>query len=330
MSLFEVEAVMPSPRRPHCPLDDLSGPDLHAEFTHRAKAAASAAGKTTDEVLARLMRNFKLKTLKVADDHDLREAAREFQTWVANPAEYRTPAQRVRVPRPEGMAQLPLPRTTKKAAADLACSLCGEVVQRGAIIGRMKPPKSRDYVPMGWLCHHCLYTRRATPRRRDVLLRIFHHLFAATGVGVNAHEAQVLLDWIASDPQVTRCEAWLRDPLDTTVIRLRTSVEEEKWTTWMAVTSGITMLTALRDAPATEADTRLMNAILQHHEEWQTNPQNVDHRRYGTGIPYRHAVLTNTPSPTELSQRGGPFDLHQAPPPPMTEENDPPAEDTSL
>lgn len=64
MSLFEVEAVMPSPRRPHCPLEDLSGPALRAEFTIRAQAAAAAVGKSTDQALARLRRNFKLKSLR--------------------------------------------------------------------------------------------------------------------------------------------------------------------------------------------------------------------------------------------------------------------------
>jgi hypothetical protein len=315
MSLFEVEAVMPSPRRPHCPLNDLSGPALRAEFNNRAQAAATAVGKSTDEALARLRRNFKLKSLGEADEHDLREAAREFQSWVIKPAGYRTPAQRTRVERPPGMGQLPLPRTTKRAAADIACGLCTDVVASGGIIGRMKPPKDREYVQMGWLCHHCLYTRRATPRRRDVLVRVFHHLFAATGVGINAHEAQVLLDWVTSDPAVTRSEAWLRDPLDTTMIRLRTSIKEEKATTWLSANSGLTLVAALHEASATEADAGLLRAIIQHSEEWRTNPQNVDRRRYGSGIPFRRAVLASTSSPTELSRGGGPFDLHQAPPP---------------
>lgn len=60
------------------------------------------------------------------------------------------------------MGQLPLPRTTKRAAADIACGLCADVVASGSIIGRMKPPKDREYVQMGWLCHHCLYTRSWT------------------------------------------------------------------------------------------------------------------------------------------------------------------------
>lgn len=315
MSLFEVEAVMPSPRRPHCPLDGMSGTALRTEFTHRSNAAAAAVGKSSDETLARLMRNFKLKTLDEADEHDLREASREFQSWVTNPAGYRTPAQRTRVERPPGMGQLPLPRTTKRAAANIACGLCADVVASGGIIGRMKPPKDREYVQMGWLCHHCLYTRRGTPRRCDVLVRVFHHLFAATGVGINAHEAQVLLDWITSDPAVSKSEAWQRDPLDTTMTRLRTSIKEEKPTTWLSANSGLTMVAALHEAPATEADASLLRAVIQHSEEWRTNPQNVDHRRYGSGIPFRRAVLASTSSPTELSRSGGPFDLHQAPPP---------------
>lgn len=221
-----------------------------------------------------------------------------------------------------GTGQLPLPRTTKRAAAGIACGLCADGVDSGSIIGRVKPPRDRVYVQMGWLCHHCLYTRRAAPRRRDVLVRVFHHLFAATGIGINDHEIQVLLDWIMSDPAVTRSEAWQRDPLDTTVIRMRTAIKEGKPTTWLSANTGLTMVAALLEAPGTETDARLLRAILQHSEEWRTNPQRVDHRRYGSGIRFRRVVLAGTAHPTDLSDRGGPFDLHHAPPPVTDEEEE--------
>lgn len=315
MSLFEVEAVMPPPCRPYHPADDLDGVDLREEFTLQTKAAAAATGKEPEEVLARLLRNFRLKALRGADQHDLREGIREFETWVVKPARFRTPAQRVRVQRPEGMAQLPLPRTVKSAAADVACGLCADVVPAGQPIGRMKPPKEREFMPMGWLCHHCAFERRAVPRRRDVLLRMFHHLFAASGIEFNGHEAQVLVDWLTSDPAVASSEAWQRDPLDNTLVRLRTSVAEAKPATWLSAQTGLTILAALQHAPGEPSDAELLRIIDRHTQDWQTNPQNIEHRRYGTGIRFRRTVLAHTPDPTVLSECGGPFDLHHAPPP---------------
>ncbi len=53
---------------------------------------------------------------------------------------------------------------------------------------------------MGRLCRRCLYERRDKPRRRDVLLRILHQLFAGISVGLNGFECNVLLAWLTEDP----------------------------------------------------------------------------------------------------------------------------------
>ncbi|MFF1690772.1 hypothetical protein [Streptomyces sp. NPDC058254] len=322
-SLFDLEAVLPAPRKPsRDPLDDLHGSALRAKFTDTATAAATAVGKPHDDVVRRLLRNLRLKTLREADAHDLREGVREFQSWTANPNGYRTKAQPVRVGRPSGSGQLPYPRTTKLALSDTLCGLCGDVVRAGALIGRMKPPSKRIHTAMGWLCRHCLYARREVPRRRDVLVRMFHHLLAFTGVEFNDHEAQVLLDWLTADPTIAASSAWRDDPLETTLARLETSITEEKAATWLSEQTALTIVEALHSAPGTDADAALLRAISQHRVEWETNPQDIDHSRYGTGVPYRVEVLARTAHPTLLSRAGGPFDLHHAPPPETEEATD--------
>jgi hypothetical protein len=181
----------------------------------------------------------------------------------------------------------------------------------------VRAPKVLPYVAMGWLCRHCLYERRQGPRRRDVLLRFFHHLFALSAVDLNAFECDVLLAWLTEDPAFAASPAWRKDSLEATLVRLRTSVAEHKASTGLAVTTAHTIIAVLRetpDSPAVSApDRALLDAIAWHLDEWETNPQGVEARRYGTGVRYRTQVMKMTQRPTMLSARGGPFDLHQAP-----------------
>ncbi|MFE3770816.1 hypothetical protein [Streptomyces sp. NPDC059122] len=195
-----------------------------------------------------------------------------------------------------------------------------------AQLHRMRAPKDPRFVPMGWLCRHCLYERRDQPRRRDVLLRVFHQLFAGSAVDLNAFECEVLLVWLTEHPAVADSTPWLKAPLDTTLPRLQTSITEAKARTGIAFPTAVTVIDVLREAPGSPAERELLAAIAQHLDEWQHNPQHVEVRRHGTGIPYRRQVLKSTSHPTTLSARGGPFDLHTSPAPIDQQE---PGEDNS-
>ncbi|MEL5957451.1 hypothetical protein AADR41_22275 [Streptomyces sp. CLV115] len=83
------------------------------------------------------------------------------------------------------------------------------------------------------------------PRRRDVVLRIFHHLFASSAAGLNSYECDALRTWLTETEVPTASTAWREDPLDTTLVRLETSVTEGKGTKWIAVTTARTIITAL-------------------------------------------------------------------------------------
>lgn len=101
------------------------------------------------------------------------------------------------------------------------------------MIGRkhLDPKLPHHYVPMGWLCWHCLVQRRHQPTRRD--LRLFHGLFADE-VGLNGHECGVLLEWLTAAPALPSSKPWAADPLEPTLVRLRTSAAEGKPVTWLS------------------------------------------------------------------------------------------------
>ncbi|WP_107069659.1 hypothetical protein [Streptomyces sp. NRRL F-4428] len=276
--------------------------------------------KLPERVRTRLAKSTGIKDFAAADCEDLREAVHTLRLWFNTPSAY-VPPKRTRIERPTGMGQLLVPRTLKPASASITCGLCADPVKAGDLIGRTRSPKNpKLHQEMGWLCQQCRYERREKPRRRDVLLRIFHHLFASSAVDLNAHECAVLRTWILEDPKLTATAAWQRDPLHSTLARLQTSQEEAKPATGIAFPTTLTILALLRErsasaSPAAAADTELLNVMLQHLHEWETNPQKVSAARYGRGPAFRVQVLAVTASPSVLSERGGPFDLHHAPPP---------------
>jgi hypothetical protein len=202
----------------------------------------------------------------------------------------------------------------KLATADGTCGLCGDSIGVGEPIGRMPAPEF-PYEAMGWLCWHCLVERRQQPRRRDVLLRVFHQLFADDGIGLNAYECAVLKAWLTEDPALAQSKPWLSDPLENTLVRLQTSVDEGKPTTWLSAQTAHTIVAVLQEAPASPAttpqDSEMLRALAEHLAEWEMNPPGVQRRKYGTGWRYRQQVLTLTAHPTVLSERGGPFFLYQ-------------------
>ncbi|MFJ3601119.1 hypothetical protein ACIPRU_32150 [Streptomyces sp. NPDC090126] len=96
------------------------------------------------------------------------------------------------------------------------------------------------------------------------------------------------------------------------MVRLATSIAEDKPTTWIAYPTVLTALTAMAATETEHTETGLLQDVLQHVTDWDTNPSGVDTRRYGTGTPYRQQVLGTTARPTWLAELGGPFFLHKS------------------
>ncbi len=277
-------------------------------------SVATIVGAPAQQVQDRLIKTTGCRDFHLADDDDLCEGLHVLRTWLNDPASYAPPARRPRPQRPEGIGQLPVPRTVKASSADTECGLCGDPVKAGDLIGRMRDPKDRRFVSMGWLCQHCLYQRRDEPRRRDVLLRVFHQMFAGIPVDLNAFECKVLLTWLTEGPDLATSGPWTKDPLEPTLVRLETSAADGKASTGFAVTTARTLIAVLSvTSTASPTERSLLDAIAQHLGEWERNPQGVEARAYGSGPRYRSKVLESTNHPTVLSARGGPFDLHQAP-----------------
>lgn len=135
---------------------------------------------------------------------------------------------------------------------------------------------------MGWLCRHCLYERREKPRRRDVLLRFFHHLFAGNAVDLNAFECEVLLAWLTEDTAFAASAPWRKDPLETTLARLRTSAAEGKAATALAVTTARTIIAVLRETPVTSTDSPCRKRSAVRH---RPAPGRMGSQPSGPGCP---------------------------------------------
>ncbi|MFG2463371.1 hypothetical protein ACGFWE_40850 [Streptomyces sp. NPDC048523] len=314
MTLFGVEHVLPRDQE----TDALAGTALREQAIQAVDALSAAVGEDPQTLYGRVLKLLNLPRLDDADDHDLREIVRELRICEQEDRRvYRARLRRVtRVDRPGGIGRLPRPRSVKSASAPGTCALCGDAYTTGELIGR--PPFTEDlpYVPIGWLCWHCLVQRRQQPRRRDVLLRIFHALFAGVeGVGLNGHECGVLLDWLTGEPALANSKPWTADPLENTLVRLRTSAADANPATWLSAQTAHTIVAVLKEAPdspdTTTRDGETLEALVQHLAEWETNPAGVRRSQYGTGWRYRQRVLQLTDHPTPLSERGGPFHLFQ-------------------
>ncbi|MFF1405092.1 hypothetical protein [Streptomyces sp. NPDC058294] len=236
-----------------------------------------------------------------ATDEQLRDAIIQARAWIEDPDSYRTHTH----PEPPEPGGLAAPMRTKTAVADSSCNLCAAPVVAGELIGRMPHPR-RPYVPMAWLCAHCLFDRRAKPRLTDVLLRVFHHTFSgSTTTPLNTTEAAVLLEALLKVPAPDNDEH-----LKEAITALRQGIDAPEPVMGLSYHPAHAAAAALHAASPQKAaagDTAVLAAVAQHLAEWQHNPQDIDQARYKNRALWRQAVLESTLTPTVLSQRGGPF-----------------------
>ncbi|MEV5355770.1 hypothetical protein [Streptomyces sp. NPDC052693] len=314
MTLFGDEAFSP-----HRDERELAGLELRARVRAAVEGLSTVVGEDVQALLKRVLALVNLPGLSATDDHDLREVLAELRLCEREGrGRYKRRLRReTHVERPAGIGRLPRPRWVKAAAAAGTCGLCADGYAAGDMIGRaqLDPKLPHHYVPMGWLCWHCLVQRRQCPTRRDVLLRIFHGLFADEGVGFNGHECGVLLEWLTSDLALAGSKPWTADPLETTLVRLRASAADGKPVTWLSPQTARTIVAVLQEPTATAVltgqEAQLLTSVAQHLTEWDTNPAGVRHAQYGTGWRFRQRALALTEHPTALSRLGGPFFLFQ-------------------
>ncbi|MFI7337064.1 hypothetical protein ACIBUY_03890 [Streptomyces sp. NPDC050085] len=236
-----------------------------------------------------------------ATDEQLREAIIQARAWIEDPDSYRA----YTYPEPPEPGALTAPMRTKAAIADSSCNLCAAPVMTGELIGRMPHPRRR-YVPMAWLCSHCLFDRRDKPRLTDVLLRVFHHTFSGSTITLlNTAEATALLEALLtvpapeSDEHLQEAITALRQGIDAPepVMELR----------YHPAHAAVAALHAATPQQGAASDAVILAAVAQHLAEWKNDPQVIDQTHYNNRTLWRQAVLENTLTPTVLSQRGGPF-----------------------
>ncbi|MEU8437602.1 hypothetical protein AB0F18_32840 [Streptomyces sp. NPDC029216] len=236
-----------------------------------------------------------------ATDEQLRDAIIQARAWIEDPDSYRAYTR----PEPAEPGGLAAPMRTKTAVADSSCNLCAAPVVAGELIGRMPYPR-QPYVPMAWLCAHCLVDRRAKPRLTDVLLRVFHHTLSGSNTTpLNTTEAAVLLEAL-----LTVRPAEDDEHLQEAITELRQGIDAPEpvmQLTYHPAHAAVAALHAANPLEAAAGDAAVLSAVAQHLDEWQHNPQNIDQARYRNRSLWRQAVLDSTPTPTILSQRGGPF-----------------------
>ncbi|MFE6713974.1 hypothetical protein [Streptomyces sp. NPDC057695] len=282
--------------------DTLHGPELRKLLATYVGPLSGMSGDSIPAVQIRLNDWMGVSGRAEATDEQLRDAIVQARAWLKDPDSYRAfthPAP----PEPGGLAA---PVHTKNAAVDFSCSLCATPVSAGELIGRMPRPRE-PYVPMAWLCTHCLYHRRAAPRLADVFLRVFHHTFSGSSTTpLNTAEATLLLEALLTIP-LTNDDEHLQEAITALQQGIDAADPTMPLSYYPARAAVAALHAAAKPQETPDSGMPVLAAVAQHLAEWHHNPQGIDKASYRNRTLWRQAVLEATPAPTVLSQRGGPF-----------------------
>ncbi|MFD8609572.1 hypothetical protein [Streptomyces sp. NPDC059631] len=288
-------------------LGRMHGVELRRVLSQWVGPVAAAGGEPFALVHLRLNYVMGVEHRAEAGDEQLREGIRQAQEWVLHPETYGEHVRGAEAVMEPGST--PEPMRTRLAPADSSCHLCTTPVAAGDVVGRLHQPRGRGLATLGWLCAHCLYDRRAKPRRLDLLLRLFHQLFAGDGLHVNAAEAEVLLAWLLTTPAAVLPQAE-QEALPDVFVGLQRAVEAQEPVTPLRYYGALAIIGTLHHAGpvgACEREAVVLAAVAQHLAEWKANPQRLDPERYLSRRAWRRAIFDRTERPTVLSRRGGPF-----------------------
>ncbi|MEU0343803.1 hypothetical protein ABZ092_33820 [Streptomyces bobili] len=299
---LENPASMPTARTamPRTDLEQLHGAELRNLLSTYVGPLAQALREPIPLLQHHLNDWMDAPSRAAATDEQLRDAIVQAAAWLADPASYVVYAYPPKV-EPGG---LPTPIHTKAALTDTSCTLCAAPVAAGETIGRMPRPRP-PFVPMSWLCAHCLFDRRVKPRLTDVLLRVFHHVFSVSAtISLNTAEARVLSDALSRLPSGP-AEERLREA----AAALDTRIDADTPVISVSAHHAHAAVHGLRAANLNLEpwDASLLAAVAEHLAQWQHNPQEINEAQFASPVLWRHAILTSTPTPTALAERGGPF-----------------------
>ncbi|MFJ5926432.1 hypothetical protein ACIQF6_27905 [Kitasatospora sp. NPDC092948] len=203
------------------------------EVARRVGLLSKAVGEPIPFVQIRINESVGAPTRGDMDQDQARNALRQVQQWLRSPGTYHRPvAEAVQEPPSEWVpGVLPAPAATRAAADSSTCDLCADPIPHGELLGRLPRPRYQQGVPLGWLCGHCLTDRRIKPRRRDLILRIFHATFLGSGIRFNLYEAEELATWLEETfgPDIGRAPADAQE-LVGIIARLREVVAAEHGT----------------------------------------------------------------------------------------------------
>ncbi|MEW1699438.1 hypothetical protein [Streptomyces sp. NPDC091278] len=282
--------------------DTLHGPELRKLLTTYVGPLARMSGEPIPSTQIRLNNWMGVYQRGEASVEQLRDAIVQARTWLKDPGSYRAYIH----PEPPGPGGLPAPVQTKNAAADTSCVLCAAAVAAGELVGRLPRPRE-PYVPMVWLCAHCLFDRRTSPRLADVVLRVFHHTFSGSNTTpLNTAEAAVLLEVLLPIP-LTGDDEHLQEAISVLRRGLDDADPVMSLSYYPARAAVSALHAAARPLDALSGDVPVLAAVTQHLDEWHHNPQNIGKDAYRSRTLWRQAVLKATPAPTVLSRQGGPF-----------------------
>ncbi|MFD9687395.1 hypothetical protein ACFWXO_16745 [Kitasatospora sp. NPDC059088] len=282
--------------------------EARAEVALRVGRLSKAVGEPIPFVQIRINEAVGAPTREDMDQDQARDALRQVQQWLRSPGTYHQPVAEVAQEPPADWVPgvLPDPAATRAATEGATCDLCAGPVPRGALLGRPPRPQNQQGVALGWLCGHCLTDRRLKPRRRDLVLRIFHAVFLGSGIRFNLYEAEELATWLeeTSGPADGRPSADAPE-LAGIIARLREVVAAEHGT-MLSRDAGQSIVQHLRAGLGAGPELEeILDATAQHFRDWSSGGTPAAGSRWAG----RREILLQTPHPTLLSARGGPFAL---------------------
>ncbi|MFZ3562798.1 hypothetical protein [Streptomyces sp. BH055] len=309
-------APAPAPFLTQQEIETLSREDAAAALNQLVGRLVSVTGFPFRDVQSALTKATGAARRKDADLEMLHDVVALAQRCITDPAAAEAllePAYR------QAQRALPLPplRTRPTPCAGV-CPLCRTPFLEGETLGRLPHRGGDRYAAMGWVCAHCLLERRTKPRRRDLALRIFHHLIPGAPVRLNHWEARTLGAWLAeaAAPPVRRDPAALCEARQ--LLQGMEATDDDNAAVELRFEHAEAVITALCPAPRPDEvssddgdlDLVVLHAVAHYLALWRANPHDLDRASYERRALWRLDMMAHDEAaPAVLATVPGPFAL---------------------